>query len=436
MANGSLARRTLFAGALAAPFLTAACSGSSSAGSPQAEQTGPVTIRFMWWGNDTRLKLTNQVIEAFQKKYPNITVKAEPGDFNSQWDKLSTMIAGNNAPDVIQMDEKYINEYASRGALADLNAAIGVDTSKFAKGTLDPGLYKGKLYGLNSGINAPIMVANPKVFEQAGVPLPDDKTWTWEDYRRIVKQITAKGAGAYFGATNLAGTDNMLKLWIRQQGKEQFSETGIDYTAAEVQSFWQLMLDMQKEGAYPTAQQSQEDSGKSLEQTYFGTGKSAMAALWSNQITAMDKATGQDLKLLRPPSKTGKATDAQIWYKASMYWSASSKTRNADAVKKFINYLATDPEAGKVLGTERGFPANTDIRSAISGNLNASDKKVVAYLEAIGPELGKPAPVPPPGGGQSPAIQLRHAESVLFGKATPEAAAKAFTDEVKSAIKS
>ena len=388
----------------------------------------------MWWGNDARLKTTNTVIENFQKKYPTITVKAEPGDFNSQWDKLSTMIAGNNAPDVIQMDEKYILEYGSRGALLDLKAA-GVDTSKFAKGTLEVGESKGKLYGLNSGINAPIIVANPKVFAAAGVAIPDDSTWTWDTYRKLVKDITAAGKGAYFGSTNFSGVDNMLKLWIRQQGKEQFSETGIAYGPEEVQSFWQFFYDMQQEGSVPSAAQTVEDAGKSLEQTLMGTGKSALAPVWSNQITAFDKATGQDLKLLRPPSKTGKASDAQLWYKASMYWSASSKTKATDAVKKLINYLANDVEAGKLLGTERGFPANTDIRAALAGSLSASDKKVVDYLEKIQPELGKTAPVPPPGGGQSPTIQTRVVEGVLFGRVTPAAAAKQFVDEVKAAIK-
>ncbi len=422
------------AGALAAPFIAAGCSNTGTTGSPKPEETGPVTIRFMWWGNDTRLKLTTQVIEGFQKKYPNITVKAEPGEFASYWDKLSTMIAGGNAPDVIQMDEKYINEYSSRGALMDLGQ-LGVATGKFAPGTLDPGKYKGKLYGLNAGINAPIVVANPKVFSAAGATIPDDATWNWETYRKVVKEITAKGAGAYFGSHNLASVDSMLKLWVRQQGKEQFSETGIAYGAEDVESFWQLMLDMQKEGGFPTAQQTAEDEGKSLDQSFMGAGKLGLASLWSNQITAMDKATGQDLKLLRPPSKTGKASDAQLWLKASMYWSAFSKTKHPDAVKKLIDYLANDVEAGKVLGTERGIPANTDVKAAIAGTLNASDKKVFAYLDKIGPELGKPAPVPPPGGGQSPAIQLRNAQNVLFGRATPAVASKAFVDEVKAAIK-
>lgn len=426
-----ITRRTLVAGALAAPCL-AACGGS---GTPQAPQTGPVTLRFMWWGNDTRLKLTTTVIEMFQVKHPDITIKPEPGDFSGQWDKLATMVAGGNGPDVIQMDEKYINEYASRGALADLTR-LGVDTSAFAKGTVELGLYRGTLFGLNAGINAPIMVANPKVFAEAGVPIPDDTTWTWGDYRRIVNQISAKGAGAYWGSANLAAVDSMLKLWLRQQGKEQFSETeGIAFTPAEVASFWQLMLDMQQEGAFPSAQQTIEDGGKTLEQSFLGTGKVALAQLWSNQITAMDKATGQDLRLLRPPSKTGKAAETMLWYKASMYWSGYAKSKNAAAVATFINFLANDLEAGAVMGTERGVPANTAVRTAIEGGMSASDTKVVAYLDAIAPELGPTAPVPPPGGGQSPSIQKRWAEEMLFGRATPQAAAQSFTDEVRSVIR-
>ena len=36
--------------------------------------------------------------------------------------------------------------------------------------------------------------------------------------------------------------------------------------------------------------------------------------------------------MLRFPSLAGNATERKAWYKASMLWSASAKTKNPDAV--------------------------------------------------------------------------------------------------------
>src|SRR5664279_4279410 len=130
-------RRNFLAGAAAtaATAALAACSGSStgSTSTATADDTSPVTLRFAWWGNDVRNKNTAQVIADYMKLHPNVTITGEPGVWASYWDKLSTQVAGNSAPDIIQMDEQYIRDYSKNGVLADLSK-FPIDTSKFAKG--------------------------------------------------------------------------------------------------------------------------------------------------------------------------------------------------------------------------------------------------------------------------------------------------------------
>ena len=81
------------------------------------------TLRVSTWGNDSRLELTEQAVDAFTAANPDIKVTVENSDWTAYWDKLATMTAGNNAPDVIQMDESYIAAYGAREALLDLNTA-------------------------------------------------------------------------------------------------------------------------------------------------------------------------------------------------------------------------------------------------------------------------------------------------------------------------
>src|SRR5687767_7043614 len=202
-----------------------ALSGCAAPGTPAADETGPVTIRFTWWGGDARQKATQQVIDSFQAENPNITVVGEYSDWSGYWDKLATQVAANDAPDIIQMDEKFITEYSTRGALLDLSK-YDIDTAKFDEAALNAGKGSKGLTGVAAGINAATILANPAVFKAAGVALPDDSTWTWEDFGRIAAEVTAKSPKGTYGAAAYGTDEASLGVWLRQDGKSLYTEDG------------------------------------------------------------------------------------------------------------------------------------------------------------------------------------------------------------------
>ncbi len=428
-------RRTFFGVGLgAAVLLSSGCSGQAAAPATSADPNN-ATLRFTWWGNDTRTKLTNQAIEAYQKANPGVTIKPEPGEWANYWDKLATQVAANDAPDIIQMDEKYIAEYGNRGALLDLEKA-GVKTDRFAKGTVDTGRLPKGLMGINAGVNCPILIANPKLFAQAGVAVPNDKTWTWAEYMALSLELTQKinKAGVY-GTGNLFGQDGMFKAYTRQLGGQQWTADGkIGWENAHMEKFFQMMMDMQKVKSIQSPSELAEEDSKSLDQSAMATGKVAMTFLWSNQIKAMDAASGVDMLLLRPPSDDG-AVDKWLWYKASMYWSASARGKNTAAAAKFIDWLANSTDAAKILTAERGLPANLDSRAAIEGSLPASDKKVAGFLSAIEGEVADAGGITPVGGSTFQAIMARKYQDILFNRASIKDAVAALRTEVQGGLK-
>jgi multiple sugar transport system substrate-binding protein len=132
-------RRQFLLGGLAAAATTmglvgcAPGSGDSGGGGGDASSA---ELAFTWWGNDVRNKNTTAAIDAYTAANPGVKIAPQPGEWSSYWDKLATQVAGNTAPDIIQMDMAYIAEYGNRQALLDLS---GVDTSKFIEGTVDSG---------------------------------------------------------------------------------------------------------------------------------------------------------------------------------------------------------------------------------------------------------------------------------------------------------
>src|SRR5918999_661900 len=196
----------LGAGGLAAAATTgglAACAPgrAGGGGAGGGGEAGATTLALAWWGNPTRNKNTEAMIAAYQQANPNVKLTAQPGEFNTYWDKLATQTAGGTAPDIIQMSLNYIAEYGNRGALLDLK---DVDVSKFAEGTVDSGKINDTLVGVNAGINSGIILANPTVFEKAKMELPDDKTWTWDQMSEVAAEVASK-AGVPFGVASLMG---------------------------------------------------------------------------------------------------------------------------------------------------------------------------------------------------------------------------------------
>jgi len=424
-------RRQLLQG-LGLAALTAAA-GTTVAGCGNGSGAGSGSLRFTWWGNDVRNKATNDAVAAYQNANPGVTIGAEPGEWTTYWEKLATQVAANDAPDIIQMDEKYIREYGDRGALLDL-AANGVDTSKFAEGTADPGLINGKLLGVNAGSNTPVLIANPKVFSDLGIDLPDDTTWTWEGFRDLASRLTAKGGGI-FGTALVFNNDAILSAWLRQHDKNLFNADGLAFDAADVEQYFTLMTTFQESKAQPAAAVVSEDMSKALAQSLFATSGVAMTMCWSNQVKAFDEATGEDVALLRLPSVAGKATERKAWYKASMFFSANSRSKDPAGAGAFVNWLVNSTEAGNILLTERGLTPNTDVLAAIESKLDASDKKVAKFMAAIKPELSDAPPPPVVGGGTIQDVLGRKCTDVLFAKATPADAAQQFIDEMNSTIK-
>ena len=422
------------AGGLAAAASTmglGACAPGATGGGSQGGEggsQGATTLALAWWGNPVRNKNTQAEIDAFMKANPNLKIEGQPGEFGSYWDKLATQTAGGTAPDIIQMDMAYIAEYGTRNALLDLK---DVDVSKFAEGTVDSGKINDTLVGVNAGINSAIIAANPKVFEKAKMELPDDTTWTWEQMAEVAAEVASK-SGVPFGVASLVGSDPAFASFLRQNGKELFTPTGVGFDVAEAQAWYDLMVKFQKAKAIGSPEQISEESAKPLDQSAVVVGDAAMQYYNSNQLEALNAASGESLKMLRFPSLTGKATDRKTWYKASMLWSASAKTKNPEAAIAWINWFANDPAAAEIDKAERGIPPNTELLAAVTPKLSPAQQEVAKFINDIKPEVANTPIAPPPGGGPYAEVLFRNALDVLFGKTSTADAAKKFVDEVKS----
>ncbi|GHD06927.1 ABC transporter substrate-binding protein [Zhihengliuella salsuginis] len=427
----TMGRRLAKAAAIAAASTLAltACGGGGEADAAGGGD-GPVELRFSWWGSDARHQTTLEIIDAFEEAHPDIDIQPEYGDWGGYWDKLATQVASSDAPDIIQMDDKYLREYGDRGALLDLE---GVDVSQFDEGTIENGTTEDGLLGITTGINAMVLMANPDIFAEAGVELPDDETWTWEDYADITREITENVDGKY-GAAG-PNEPSGLQIWARQADKHLISpEGGLGVEVSDVEDYFQHHLDLLENGSYPAASILAEDQSPGPDQSLSGSGLAAMGAWWTNQLTALSGSAGADLVPLRMPSQTGSSSDAGLWYKSSMLMSGYSQTDHPEEVKTFIDFFVNSQEAGELNLTDRGLPSNADVRENVVAQLEGQDAVSAEFIADIEDELGASEPIPAMGFSELQDIIYRFELEVFFKRLTPAEAAEAAYAEMEGAL--
>jgi len=417
-------------------LVLSACAGGGGSAAPAAELSDePVTLRFTWWGNDVRTANTEAVIDAFEAEHPNITIEPQYADWNGYWDKLATETAANDSPDIIQMDEKYLSTYSGRGALLDLNTTgDNLDLSAFSKTSLDLGTSDDKLYGVPVGLTSYAVLVNPTILASAGVEFPDDKTWTWDELEEAGAAVTAAGLDNVFGVQPWGFEEGGLNNWARQYDDALYNTAGEVVIQPEtLTSWWEYLLDLTETGVAPSASAITERQAAGLAESFVATNAAAFATGWASQLTALQEASGEPLELLSIPTSEDATADS-AYYKPSMYWSVSARTEHPAEAAVFLDYLLNSEDAADLLGTDRGVPANDDIRAYLTPNLPESGQQVVEFLDGLSDVVGDAPPLTPAGGSAIEAIVKQYTEQVLFKQATPEQAAEGFIKDLEAAI--
>ena len=412
----------------------AGCGLGTGGGNGEAAELSdePVTIRAYWWGGDARHQRTQEVIDLFEEKYPNITVEPEFSDWTGYWEKLATSTAGKNSPDVIQMDQLYLASYADRGTLVDLTD-YDISTEGMEESVLGMGESEGGLYAIPISTSAMSTIVNTDLLEQIGVPLPDNTdTWTWEEYMAWSASVTAAAPSGTYGGS-LAQNEFMLQLFARQNDDSLFEDGDVAIEPETMAAFFQNALDSTTSGASAPASAWAESTSLALDQTPLAVGSVASSFITATQVSAFAQASGANLELVPIPTTEGGVEDFD-YFKAGMYWSVSSQSKHPAESALLIDFFLNDPEAVKIIGSERGLPALSTTLDVIGDDLTPEEVKAVDFSESRTPFLGEAPAIVPNGASDVDAVLLRYMQDVLFENKTPQEAATGFIADVQKSI--
>jgi multiple sugar transport system substrate-binding protein len=181
------------AGALAAPAVLAAC-GPTSGSQPDTPSAQPVKVRIMGTfvdqtqGEALWKQWRAEIAEKERGVDAEFVVQPQGGGIP---DKLLTMVAGGDAPDVTQGTSL---EYAARGLLADLTARVKqdriIETRRYFKKPVDAAQYEGRFFAVPGGLSAYVYWTNLDMLRSAGVAPPANGRMTFDGFLRFCQTVT------------------------------------------------------------------------------------------------------------------------------------------------------------------------------------------------------------------------------------------------------
>ena len=160
-------------------------------------------------------------------KHPDVSIEAETIGWNDYWPKMATQASGRNLADVVQMDYRYLYEYARRNQLEPLDEYLGngLDLSRFDPEFLDSGRFEGTLYAIPWTVNSIACYYDMPVAQQAGVTMPDWR-WTWDDLKTVARELKKGVPEGYAAVADKGAWEPGLEFFLRQHGKALYTEDG------------------------------------------------------------------------------------------------------------------------------------------------------------------------------------------------------------------
>ncbi len=198
----------------------AAPSASSEGSNSKGEQ---VKLTYISW-DPVFEKQTRELLDRFTETHPNIKVDLQTYDTSTYWTKVSAMAASDQAPDIMDMSSGYIDDWAGKGLLTNLQPYIDqdIDNNQYYTGLYDavryPDKKEGDMYAFPVNFVTTVLYYNQALFDEAGLGYPNDK-WTWDDFLAAAKKLTKDTDGD--GTTDqwgffLYGRYAQIEPWIYQ----------------------------------------------------------------------------------------------------------------------------------------------------------------------------------------------------------------------------
>jgi len=288
-----------------------------------------------------------QVVEAFEAANPDIEVEFVQLSWANGFDKIVTAFAAGSAPDVLELGNTWISNFADSGVLTNTNAVE--DTHKDIVGW-NSASYKGDSWGVPWLLGTRAMFYNLDLFEKAGLD-PANPPATWKETLEAAEKISALGEDIYgFGLPSgepySAWQEWFLPAVWGNEGKViSVDQTTALFNSKEVVESAEFYQDL-SEYSIMTKQNDLMEA--------FGNGKVGMVVSGAHQISALLTSYPETQFLVTFVPKPAEDHGFHASFAGGEILTIPSSSKHQEEALKLIEYLV-DPEVAMIV--TKGYPA-------------------------------------------------------------------------------
>ena len=179
-------RRALIA--LASALLAVCCA-------PRSDRHGERVLRF--WGLGREGEVVKDLVPEFERRNPGIRVVVQQIPWTAAHEKLLTGFVGGSPPDLAQLGNTWIPEFAAIGALEPLETRIGssrvLSREAYFEGIWKTNAFEGMTYGIPWYVDTRVLFYRPDLLKAAGFA-EAPRTWSaWRDAMVKVRDAGPRG---------------------------------------------------------------------------------------------------------------------------------------------------------------------------------------------------------------------------------------------------
>lgn len=369
---------------------TAACSSSNSGGGSTSASGAGQTLTVWLMSGSAPDALVTSLDSEFSAAHGGMKVDYQVQQWNGIQDKLTTALAGNNPPDVIELGNTQAPKFSASDALADLTGKkADLNGDHWLDGLAKTGVWNGKTYAAPFyGANR-IVAYRTDMFAAAGVTPPT----SMQEMLAAGKKLQQKyAADKQFQALYLPGQSwYSLLSFIWDEGGQVATESGGKWSGAVDSVQAQAgVRDYQTYYSQLSKGPADADEATPQQNEVFAKGHTAMAIMvpWEiGSATTANKALTGKIAAFPIPSNTGKKS-APVFLGGSNLAVAAGSKHQAEATD-WLKLMLTD-KYQKQLASNGVVPATTNLGSDVyAGNATA---KVMAGAAQAGGDVTPATP--------------------------------------------
>lgn len=171
-----------------------------------------------FWAAGREGDVTDELIRGFREEHPEIAVKVQKMPFTSAHEKLLTAYAGDTLPDLCQLGNTWIPEFAALDVLEPLDGFIAdsreIQLADYFEGILASNRLDDTLFGIPWYVDTRLLYYRRDVLHDAGFEEPP-QTWAqWTEMMGAIKTVV--GPDRYSVLLPINEYESLLVLALQQ----------------------------------------------------------------------------------------------------------------------------------------------------------------------------------------------------------------------------